>query len=324
MFSCSIINSMIRYSGLVRRSCVLLRLQSVVKKIERNIRTDLRKSIKNDTNNNNIIDLSTPRSKGPGSSSSSSKDSYRRAKKLVITPGSVALLVLPAFTFCLGVWQCCRLQWKLTLIEELKKQLSATAIEFPIDNLESLLDLEYRRVRIIGEFLHEREFIIAPRGRFDVGYVQKDSGSLLSDNNMSSHGAHVITPFKIKGTNLIIMVNRGWVPPELISRSSRLNSEPKGIVTFEAIVRKSEKRPQFVGENIPEQGVWFYKDFYQMAQQYGTHPVYVEAVHETTVPGGPIAGQTNINVRNEHLSYLTTWFTLTAVTIGMWVARFRR
>ena len=63
--------------------------------------------------------------------------------------------------------------------------------------------MEYRRVRLQGEFLHEREFVITPRGRFDEGYKQKDVGSLLSDNNMSSHGAHVITPFKIKDSKSV-------------------------------------------------------------------------------------------------------------------------
>ena len=95
-------------------------------------------------------------------------------------------------------------------------------------------------------------------------------------------------------------------------------------MTLEAIVRKSEPRPQFVGQNLPEKDVWFYKDHHQMARQYGTAPIYVEAVAESTVPGGPIGGQTNITVRNEHLNYLITWFTLSAVTLGMWAVKFVR
>lgn len=60
--------------------------------------------------------------------------------------------------------------------------------------------LEYQRVRIKGEFIHDREFVITPRGRFDKGHSQKDAGSLLSQNDLSSHGGHVITPFKLYGT----------------------------------------------------------------------------------------------------------------------------
>jgi len=28
---------------------------------------------------------------------------------------------------------------------------------------------------------------------------------------------------------------------------------------------------------------------------------------DSTVAGGPIGGQTNVTVRNEHLSYIVTW-----------------
>uniref|UniRef100_A0A1I7XGP2 SURF1-like protein n=1 Tax=Heterorhabditis bacteriophora TaxID=37862 RepID=A0A1I7XGP2_HETBA len=66
-------------------------------------------------------------------------------------------------------------------------------------------------------------------------------------------------------------------------------------------------RPQFVQQNIPEKDIWFYKDFHQMSERYGTEPIFVDAVIESTIPGGPIGGQTNINVKNDHLSYIITW-----------------
>lgn len=40
---------------------------------------------------------------------------------------------------------------------------------------------------------------------------------------------------------MIIMVNRGWVPAHKITRKSRIYDEPRGMASFEAIVRKSEK-----------------------------------------------------------------------------------
>ncbi|VDM66796.1 unnamed protein product [Strongylus vulgaris] len=216
-------------------------------------------------------------------------------------------VIIPATTFCLGCWQTYRLQWKLNLIEQLKRQLNEPAVDFPLDDLSKLNSMEYRRVRLTGEFLHEREFHIAPRGRFDPGHEEKSAGSLLSSDNLSSHGAHIITPFRLSNSDLVVMVNRGWVPASKISSSSRSSTQPKGVVTLEAVVRKSEKRPQFVSDNVPEKGLWFYKDFAQMAKQYNTDPIYLEAVYESTVPGGPIGGQSNVNVRNEHLSYLLTW-----------------
>ncbi|ETN84624.1 SURF1 family protein, partial [Necator americanus] len=225
---------------------------------------------------------------------------------------------IPATTFGLGCWQTYRLRWKLDLIERLKLRLNEAAIDFPVDDISKLENMEYQRVRLSGEFLHEREFYISPRGRFDPGHEEKSTGSLLSSDNLSSHGAHIITPFRLSNSNLVVMINRGWVPASKISPNSRSSSQPKGEVTIEAVVRKSEKRPQFVGENVPEKGLWFYKNFAQMAKQYNTDPIYLEAVYESTVPGGPIGGQSNVNVRNDHLSYLLTWFSLSAITLAMW------
>lgn len=59
-----------------------------------------------------------------------------------------------------------------------------------------------------------------------------------------------------------------------------------------------------------------------MAKICGTSPIYVEATSDFTKPGGPIAGQTNINIRNEHFQYLATWFTLSAITSAMWYIKF--
>ncbi|WKX98067.1 hypothetical protein Q1695_013620 [Nippostrongylus brasiliensis] len=240
------------------------------------------------------------------------------------TLGSISMLVIPAIAFGLGCWQTYRLRWKLNLIERLKDQLNEPAVDFPLDDLTKLDDMEYRKVRITGEFLHDKEFHIAPRGRFDPGCEKESTGSLLTSNNLSSHGAHIITPFRLEDSQLVVMVNRGWVPASHISPNSRLSSQPKGKVTLEAVVRKSEKRPQFMGRNAPERGVWFYKDFEEMARYYNTAPIYLEAVFESTVEGGPIGGQSNINLRNEHLSYLLTWFSLSAVTLAMWFVRFRK
>ena len=44
-----------------------------------------------------------------------------------------------------------------------------------------------------------------------------------------------------------------------------------------------------------------------MADVAGTEPVFLDAKAETTVPGGPVGGQTRVSLRNEHLSYVMTW-----------------
>lgn len=44
-----------------------------------------------------------------------------------------------------------------------------------------------------------------------------------------------------------------------------------------------------------------------MARKCNTAPVFIDAVKEGSVAGGPVGGQTRILLRNDHLSYLITW-----------------
>uniref|UniRef100_A0AC35TNZ6 SURF1-like protein n=1 Tax=Rhabditophanes sp. KR3021 TaxID=114890 RepID=A0AC35TNZ6_9BILA len=234
------------------------------------------------------------------------------------------ILVIPAFTFSLGCWQVQRWYWKVQLIDELKKQIALNVVQFPFEDLSKLETMEFNKVELEGEFIHEREFLIFPRGRFDPEFQKNDrGGGLIASNTSSSSGAHIIAPFKIKGTDLIVMVNRGWVPQTHMAKSARKGTFPTGPQRLTAIIRKSEGRPQFVSENNIAKGIWFYKNFKQMGEYCGSAPIFLDATTEHSYfPNGPIAGQTNVEIRNKHVEYLATWYSLTALTLIMWYARF--
>lgn len=44
-----------------------------------------------------------------------------------------------------------------------------------------------------------------------------------------------------------------------------------------------------------------------MAKLVNSKPILIDAVVECSIDGGPIGGQTNISLRNEHVSYIITW-----------------
>lgn len=58
---------------------------------------------------------------------------------------------------------------------------------FRVTEDPDLDDLEYRRVRIKGRYIYERQFAIGPRTRFDKGYKSGPKG-IISDNDTTSHG----------------------------------------------------------------------------------------------------------------------------------------
>lgn len=59
-----------------------------------------------------------------------------------------------------------------------------------------------------------------------------------------------------------------------------------------------------------------------MAEAAGTAPVYIELTKDNPLPGAPIGGQTRMSLRNEHMSYIITWYSLSMFTGYMWVRKF--
>ena len=86
---------------------------------------------------------------------------------------------------------------------------------------EELKDVEYRPVRVRGEFLHENIVYIGPKTKIHNGNV--DLFPPPQEN-----GYHVITPFKLENSEKRILVNRGWVPNNKLTPTSRKESVPTG------------------------------------------------------------------------------------------------
>merc|ERR550534_1550248 len=106
--------------------------------------------------------------------------------------------------------------------------------------------------------------------------------------------------------------------------STRQEGQVQGKVEITGIIRKTEPRPQFAPHNNLESDQWQHRDIPALAQKLGTEPVFIDATLATTQDGGPIGGQTRVTLRNEHMSYMITWFSLSALTTYMWYVRFLR
>ena len=51
-----------------------------------------------------------------------------------------------------------------------------------------------------------------------------------------------------------------------------------------------------------------------MAEYAHTAPIFLDMIETDPRPGMPIGAQTRVNIRNEHLSYIATWYGLSAIT----------
>uniref|UniRef100_A0A224Z9F6 SURF1-like protein n=1 Tax=Rhipicephalus zambeziensis TaxID=60191 RepID=A0A224Z9F6_9ACAR len=236
-----------------------------------------------------------------------------------------SLLAIPIAAFGLGTWQVKRRKWKLQLIDDLAKKTTIPAVDLPED-LREMNNMEYRQVRVTGTFDHEREMYVGPRSCIkqeeDSEGSQKRRGGIISAPGQA--GYLVITPFKPKDRDYTILVNRGWVPKSALPPQKRLQGQIEGEVSLVGIVRSPEKRPPLGPKNQSTGRTWHYKDVELMAQACGAAPVLLDANFESTVEGGPIGGQTNVTLRNEHLSYIITWYSLSAATTFLWYHKYIR
>lgn len=64
------------------------------------------------------------------------------------------------------------------------------------------------------------------------------------------------------------------------------------------------------------------RDLDAMAKVAEAEPVYIELLSGYSTPRGPIGGQTRVTLRNEHISYIITWYGLSAATGYMWFRYF--
>lgn len=228
------------------------------------------------------------------------------------------LLLIPVTTFGLGSWQVKRRQWKMALIDDLMTLTNAEPIPLPLDPLE-LNSLEYRRVRVRGTYDHSQELYILPRSPVDPQKEAREAGTLASSGET---GANVITPFHCTDLGVTILVNRGYVPKQKIRPETRMKGQVESEVEVVGVVRLTEVRKPFVPNNDAERNRWHYRDLDAMSQVTGAVPIFIDADYASTVPGGPIGGQTRITLRNEHMQYIVTWYGLCAATSYMWYTKF--
>nr|XP_033816063.1 LOW QUALITY PROTEIN: surfeit locus protein 1 [Geotrypetes seraphini] len=228
------------------------------------------------------------------------------------------LLMIPLTTFGLGTWQVQRRKWKLKLIAELESKVTADPVPLTSDPME-LAALEYRPVTVRGYFDHSKELYIVPRTLVDPEREAREAGRLSSS---AESGANVITPFHCTDLGITILVNRGFVPRKKMNPESRMKGQSRDELELTGIVRLSETRKPFVPENDIAKNRWHYRDLGAMAHVTEAEPIFLDADFKSTIPGGPIGGQTRVTLRNEHAQYIITWYGLCAATSYLWYRKF--
>ncbi|XP_048775133.2 surfeit locus protein 1-like isoform X2 [Ostrea edulis] len=243
-----------------------------------------------------------------------------RTKPLVY-PNSLALNIflslMPCCAIGIAFLQYQRKQKLLELTNRVKEQTGKPPT--PVSRLVNESDqrkYEFSFVELEGEFDHEREVL--------VGYRASLLPELAPKGTRWQKGAHIITPFKLKATGDVILVNRGWVPMEWLDPKKRTAGQITGTVKITGLLRATEMKNPFdfrpTQDSLNEK-FFSYFDVETIAGYLGTKHVCVDVDLESSIWGGPIGGQTKIMHRNTKRDETLVFFMLVGILGLFWYTK---
>jgi surfeit locus 1 family protein len=222
-------------------------------------------------------------------------------------------MIAVAVLIGLGGWQLERLQWKNHLLAELEAEYSKDPgrVRLTRDDIRAVASGKamLRRGSITGRYLHNHEM------RLRASYYKGESG------------VDILTPFQVKGHKTLLLVNRGWAPPDKADPADRPKSRVRGTMSITGTLMRAEGHVIGTPDNKPEKGQWYYAAPEQMAEAQGlSHvaPVIFRVEAEPSPGTYPKARTERPRPHNRHLYYAIFWFTMAAVLLVVFYLRFVR
>lgn len=232
----------------------------------------------------------------------------RRSPLACVLLTALALLGVAGF-IALGVWQLERRVWKLALIERVADRVQAAPVTPPGPRdwpTATTARDEYLRVRVTGQFLNDRETLVQAVTELSAGFW-------------------VLTPFRTD-QGFILLVNRGFVPPDRRAPATRAAGQITGEATVTGLVRMTEPKGGFLRTNDPPDDRWYSRDVAAIAAARGLSnvaPYFIDAEASMGAENWPRGGLTALRFPNNHLVYAITWFGLAIMLLGTLVVAWR-
>lgn len=217
-----------------------------------------------------------------------------------LIPSVVTLLLLPVL-LRLGVWQLDRAEQKQQLIDLYQQQAHAAPLRIQ-GLLQEKPELNYRDVQVVGSYLAEKQIFL--------------------DNQIHDQqvGYHVVTPFRIKDTNLAILVDRGWVAmgkdrqqlPDIRTQTAE--------VTLAGKLKLLDSKPFMLGDQYQSNQGWpalvQWLNIEDIAKKSGLTLQPVILLLDAKQADGFVRDWKPVVMQPEkNISYAVQWFTMAAVLV---------
>lgn len=165
-----------------------------------------------------------------------------RFAKLDFSPGlwpSITALVLLGVLISLGFWQLDRAKQKRILLAGFNVNPNATVVQLEPD-LQSTTGMQFQFASAVGYYDDKHQFLLDNR------------------TYQGRAGYHVLTPFKLRESQVAVLVNRGWIP----MGGSRAELPDPGVAGHRRSIEGRIKQPSadsfMLGDEQPRQR-WPYR-----------------------------------------------------------------
>lgn len=217
--------------------------------------------------------------------------------------GLFVALLLPAF-LALGFWQ-------------LRKAETATALQTALEDCARAAPGEMPVTPVEATQLRHRRYVL--RGRYDP------AGQILLDNRIHREraGYHVLTPLRLDGADMHVLVDRGWVPAAPDRRTLPEVAPPPDRIVVTGIAVEPPARVFTLGDPVailPGASVWQQLDFPRLRAALGRplQPVVVRldaAAEHGYVRDWPRADERALRNRG----YAWQWFGFALAAPAIWL-----
>ena len=219
---------------------------------------------------------------------------------------TILVFIAMAVMARLGIWQLDRLEVRRAFNTRVQTQLDQPTLvleEAALD--EDLENMEYRQVAVQGVYDHDAEVAL----RNQVW------------NNQA--GVQILTPLKIKGSDRVVLVNRGWIPYEDFTSGEWSKYAEPGLVEVNGMIRASEIKPDFGSRTdpIPISGeaplkAWHLANVGGISKQvpHELLPIYIQQSPDPEWIDMPYRSQPDLELtEGSHFGYAIQWFSFAGV-----------
>lgn len=213
---------------------------------------------------------------------------------------TLAAIAAIAATLSLGNWQRGRAEEKRAVQAQLLERQSLPPLALSgSETAEG--ELTFRRVMVRGRY--------EPRGQLFL-----DNKSL--ENRV---GVHVLTPFRIEGSNRVLLVNRGWMArPRDYPRMPDV-AAPVETVALSGLAVPPIRRFLELSDSTAQGSLWQNLTFERVAAHLGEPVIPLILLADTTAQGlSKVIERPDAGIE-KHEGYAFQWYALAALVTALWL-----